>query len=94
MNAESIKKNSASRTNFAKLHRKDDTGIDYRDIPETDAKFWEGAEVVMPKHKVHLSVRFDEDIVDYFKKKGKGYQSRMNAVLRTYVKSHVKKHAA
>ena len=59
MSAEFTKRSSVSRTNFAKLHQKDDADIDYQDIPKTDAKFWEDAEVAMPKHKIHLSVRLD-----------------------------------
>jgi uncharacterized protein (DUF4415 family) len=93
MNAKSIKIRSKSKTDWNKLHKKDDSDIDYRDIPATDADFWANAEVSIPKHKVHISVRFDEDVVDFFKEQGKGYQSRMNAVLRTYMKTHRKKYA-
>jgi uncharacterized protein (DUF4415 family) len=88
-----MKRNLVSKTNLVKLRKKVDSDIDYRDIPATDEKFWKDAEVVMPMHKIHISVRFDEDVVDYFKREGKGYQSRMNAVLRAYVKSHAKKYA-
>ena len=44
------------------------------------------AEVWMPpeKPKAQLTVRFDADIVDWFRKQGRGYQTRMNAVLRAY----------
>ena len=35
--------------------------------------------------KTQLTVRFDSDLVDWFKASGKGYQTRMNAVLRAYV---------
>ncbi|EKD54748.1 MAG: hypothetical protein ACD_60C00048G0011 [uncultured bacterium] len=88
MNAKSIKKNVKSKTNLVKLHQKDDTDINYKDSPATMKKFWENAEVVMPAHKIHLSVRLDEDVVDYFKKKGQGYQSKINAVLKAYVRAH------
>lgn len=77
-----------SNTNLTKLHQKDDTDINYDDSPATTKKFWEDAEVVMPIHKVHLSVRLDEDVVNYFKQKGHGYQSKINAVLKAYVKAH------
>ena len=62
-----------------------DSEIDYSDIPETDEAFWADAEVVMPKNKVHVSIRLDPDVVDWFKKQGRGYQSRINAVLKTYI---------
>ncbi|MGH8555123.1 MAG: BrnA antitoxin family protein [Gammaproteobacteria bacterium] len=39
------------------------------------------------KHKEQLTVRFDADIVDWFKKQGRGYQTRMNAVLRAFMET-------
>jgi len=45
----------------------------------------------MPRPKVPIYVRFDDDVVKYFKKKGKRYQSRINAVLRAYVDRHTKR---
>lgn len=88
MSAKSIKKNSASRTNVVKLHRKDDRHINYDDSPATTKKFWKDAKVLMPEHKIHLSVRLDEGVVEYFKREGRGYQSRINAVLKAYVNAH------
>jgi len=65
-----------------------DREIDYSDIPPTDAKFWEKAQVVLPPVKSHLSLRLDEDIVEWFKRQGAGYQTKINAVLRSYVQAH------
>ena len=65
-----------------------DLKIDYSDIPPTDAKFWEKAQVVLPPVKTHLSLRLDEDIVEWFKRQGAGYQTKINAVLRSYVQAH------
>ena len=42
-------------------------------------------QVVMPKAKQSISLRVDPDILSYFKSFGKGYQTRMNAVLRAYM---------
>tara|TARA_R110001606_G_scaffold359492_2_gene511358 strand:+ start:448 stop:675 length:228 start_codon:yes stop_codon:yes gene_type:complete len=42
-------------------------------------------ELVEPISKTHVSIRLDSDIVDFFKSKGKGYQTRINQVLRSYV---------
>jgi uncharacterized protein (DUF4415 family) len=47
--------------------------------------FWEGAELVPPVIKAPISIRIDEDILDWFRSRGPRYQSRMNAVLRSYV---------
>jgi uncharacterized protein (DUF4415 family) len=46
---------------------------------------WSKATTVLPEPKAVLNMRVDRDILDYFKHQGKGYQSRINAVLRTFV---------
>jgi uncharacterized protein (DUF4415 family) len=46
---------------------------------------WSGAVLVIPSKKKAISIRVDEDVLDYFKKEGAGYQRRMNAVLRSYM---------
>lgn len=76
------------RTTSKRLQKMTDREIDYSDIPATDAKFWEKARVVMPSAKTHLSLRLDEDVVEWFKRQGDGYQTRINAVLRSYVEAH------
>ena len=68
------------------LAARDDSLIDYSDIPELDEEFWKNARVVLPRErKAQLTIRFDADIVDWFKARGKGYQTHMNAVLRAFV---------
>lgn len=62
--------------------------IDTSDIPELDDNFWKNAKVEHPSNKTRLTIRFDADIVEWFKAQGKGYQSRMNAVLRSYYEAH------
>ncbi|MDB5629768.1 MAG: hypothetical protein JWQ51_2108 [Tardiphaga sp.] len=46
---------------------------------------WSKAELVTFVSKKPISIRVDEDVLDYFKKQGAGYQGRMNAVLRSYM---------
>ena len=82
-----VKKESI-KSDLKRIDRIKDGDIDYSDIPPTTKEFWRKARVVMPAGKVHLSVRFDEDIVKWFKRNGPGYQSRMNAVLRAFVNAH------
>jgi uncharacterized protein (DUF4415 family) len=54
--------------------------------PVLDEAFWRNAEILDPRHeKTTITMRVDEDVVDFFKRGGPGYQSRMNAVLRAYV---------
>src|ERR1700738_1274758 len=48
------------------------------------------AVLVMPARKKAISIRVDEDVLDYFKSQGEGYQRRMNAVLRSYMQQKAK----
>lgn len=61
-----------------------DSGIDYSDIPPLTEEFWKNA-VPNPFYKpikTHASVRIDSDVMAWLKSYGKGYQTRMNAILR------------
>ena len=62
-----------------------DDNIDCSDIPELDEAFWENSTVRMPKTKPNISIRLDSDVLEWFKSQGAGYQTRMNAILRTYM---------
>ncbi len=46
---------------------------------------WSDAELNIPPPKKALSIRLDEDIVEFFRRTGPGYQTRINAVLRHYM---------
>ena len=65
-----------------------DDQIDYSDIPELDDDFWENAKIVAPPGKERITFRVDRDVLEYFRKDGPGYQTRMNAVLRSFVEAH------
>jgi uncharacterized protein (DUF4415 family) len=67
-----------------------DSYIDYSDIPKTDRHFWAQAKIVMPPAKTHRSLRFDEDVVEWFRRQGAGCQTQMNAVFHAYVHHHVR----
>lgn len=56
---------------------------------------WSDAALVIPGKKKAISIRVDEDVLDFFKKEGAGYQRRINAVLRSYMqqKGKTKKRA-
>ena len=58
--------------------------------PILNKKWFERAIVVMPERKVPISLRVDREVVDWFKARGKRYQSRMNAVLKAYMQAHRK----
>ena len=46
---------------------------------------WESATVDLPQPKSVLNMRVDRDVLDFFRAEGRGYQTRINAVLRSYV---------
>jgi uncharacterized protein (DUF4415 family) len=50
--------------------------------------FWEEATVIMPSEKIKVGIRLDNDVVEWFKSTGKGYQTRINAVLKSYMDAH------
>ncbi len=52
---------------------------------------WSKARIGAPEPKAAVSIRLDRDVLDFFKRQGKGYQTRMNAVLRAYMEAVEKK---
>lgn len=51
-----------------------------------DEEWFRKAQFVVPTaEKKRITIRLDEDIIEHFKREGKGYQSRINAVLKAYV---------
>ena len=65
-----------------------DEDIDYSDIPELDEQFFKNAKLELPPKKEAISFRVDSDILKWFRALGEGYQTRMNAVLRAFVKAY------
>ena len=51
---------------------------------------WSDAVLVVPARKKAISIRVDEDVLDFFKSEGDGYQRRINAVLRSYMQQKAK----
>ena len=47
--------------------------------------FWKNTQVVLPERKQQITLRLDPEVIRWFRHSGKGYQSRMGAVLRSYV---------
>ena len=44
----------------------------------------------VPPVKIPVNAKFDRDVVDWFKSQGRGYQARMNSVLRSYMQAKTK----
>ena len=79
---------SHGRANLAALRRVSDRDIartapdELRDLPPD---FWDGAVPVLPAAKIPISLRVDSDVLAFFRGTGPRFQSRMNAVLRSYM---------
>jgi uncharacterized protein (DUF4415 family) len=59
--------------------------------PLLDEEWFRTAQLVMPERKVPIALRVDREVVDWFKAQGSRYQTRMNAVLKAYMKAHQRK---
>jgi len=89
----SLNELSISKERLAELEAITDKDINYSDIPELDEQFWKNAEVRLPENKKGVYIRLDSDVLDWMKGQGKGYQSRINAILRSYYEAHKNEHA-
>ncbi|MCK5867384.1 MAG: BrnA antitoxin family protein [Mycoplasmataceae bacterium] len=70
-----------------------DKDIDYSEIPEFDEEFLRTVEMKITPEKKSIAIRLDADVLEWMKSQGKGYQSRINAVLRSYYEAHKKEHS-
>lgn len=61
-----------------------------RDDPEMDGidDEWMANAIVERPRKKAIYAKFDEDVIAYYQRLGRGYQARMNAVLRAYMEAH------
>jgi uncharacterized protein (DUF4415 family) len=76
------------KSDLARIDAMSDEDIDLSDIPELDESFFERETVPFPPSKKQLTIRLDEDIVEWLKAQGRGYQTRINAILRAYYEAH------
>lgn len=75
---------------IAELRSTSDADIDLSDIPELNKSFWNKAKIIQPVNKKPVSLRLDQAVLDWFKGQGKGYQSLINSVLKSYVEHQAK----
>ena len=78
-------------TDWDRLERMTDEEIEaaVRDDPDAapiaDENFWRNAKLVLPPPKELISIRVDKDVLEWFRSLGRGYQTRMNMVLRSFM---------
>ena len=65
-----------------------DDSIDFSDIPELDEAFWKEAKLIEPDRTEQITLRVKRSVLTYFTASGKGYQTRINRVLESYVRSN------
>ncbi|MDQ3516687.1 MAG: BrnA antitoxin family protein [Gemmatimonadota bacterium] len=77
------------RANFDRIRRASEREImqtSPEELADLPADFWDEAVLVIPGPKRAISLRVDEDVLEWFRGLGPRYQTRMNAVLRSYMK--------
>lgn len=83
-----------SRTDWQRVDAQRDEDIDFSDAPEMTPEMF--ARAILRKglkpvaRKSQITLRIDAEVLDWFRAKGTGYQSQMNAVLRAYKEAHEK----
>lgn len=87
-----MKTKSTKKINWGKVDAIPQNNYNYDDAPELTEEFLKTAFVRKVTHKKPVSLRLDEDIVDFFKKINKRYQTKINDVLRAYKIAYEKIH--
>ncbi|HEX9423985.1 MAG TPA: BrnA antitoxin family protein [Pyrinomonadaceae bacterium] len=91
------KKSETDQTDWKRIDAMKDEDIDFSDIPEITPEMF--ARAVRRRNfepiprKRQLTLRVDSDVIDWYKKQGPGYQTRINSLLRAYMKEHKRKTA-
>ena len=74
-------------SDLARIDRLREADIDYSDIPPLDKTFLKKATAPWPPVKRQLTIRLDADVLDWLKGHGRGYQTRINRILRVVMES-------
>jgi uncharacterized protein (DUF4415 family) len=90
--AELKAKRAESRTDLSRVDAVTDEELERLVAEDEDERGilpdWTQAQLVLPKAKQSVHLRLDDEIIAFFKSKGKGHISRMQAVLKAYVDAH------
>jgi uncharacterized protein (DUF4415 family) len=81
------------KSDLARLNRMKDSEIDYSDIPPLGEEFFKKATVPWPPAKHQLTIRLDLDVLEWLKANGRGYQTRINRILRAAMESQIPRRA-
>jgi uncharacterized protein (DUF4415 family) len=75
-----------SKTNWKRVDALRDSKIDFSEIPELGPEFF-GQAIRWPGKKKQITLRIDPDVLGFFRRHGRGYQTAINAVLRYYMRA-------
>jgi uncharacterized protein (DUF4415 family) len=75
------------KSDLARIDRMKDSDIDYSDISALDKSFFKKATESWPPAKEQLTIRLDADVLSWLKAHGRGYQTRINRILRAAMES-------
>jgi len=75
------------KSDLTRLDRMKDADIDYSDIPPLGKEFLKKAAVPWPPPKKQLTIRLDTDVLAWLRAAGRGYQTRINRILRAAMES-------
>lgn len=87
--AEALKRRG--KTDWDRLRREQAAGIEPEPDEDDIEVDWTTAVLVRPQAKQMVSIRLDPEVLAFFKAGGKGYQTRINAVLRAYMEAQQKR---
>lgn len=84
---------NTSQTNWEKLRIMKDDEIDFSGSPEVSMEMF--AKVIVrrglpsPVRKSQITLRIDDDVLEFYRKQGRKYQTKINALLRAYMEEHI-----
>jgi uncharacterized protein (DUF4415 family) len=88
---DAMRRRGESRTDWAKVDAMTEAELEASIAADPDdvheAPDWTQAILGLPPRKEHINIRIDADVLAWFRQTGRGYQTRMNNVLRAFVES-------
>ncbi len=86
-----MRRKGTDRTDWPRVKATKDKDIVIDDdAPEITEEFLRNAVITVKRPKQNLTLRVDPDVLEWFRAKGKGYQTRINAILRAYMQAQRK----
>ena len=89
---QTMREQGLSQTDFARISAMTEEELQKTIENDPDAALtpenWDSLIIDPPLNKKSVPIKIDADVIAWFKSRGKGYQTRINSVLRTYMKAH------